>query len=99
MLYAWAKDAAGNLSAPKSAPVSISMTAVPGDVDGNGTIDIADALYALRFTVGIGTPTTTQKTRGDVAPLGSDGKPLGGNGIDLSDALMILKKCVGLPVW
>lgn len=99
MLYAWAKDAAGNVSAAKSAPISITMIAAPGDLDGDGTINIADALQALRFTVGLGTPTTAQRTRGDVAPLGSDGKPLGGNGIDLSDALMILKKCVGLPVW
>lgn len=99
MLYAWAKDAAGNVSAARSAPLSISMPVTAGDLNGSGTIDIADALQALRFAVGAGTPTAAQMSRGDVSPLSSEGKPLGGNGIDISDALMILRRSVGLIMW
>ena len=37
--------------------------------------------------------------KGDVAPLGGDGKPQPDQKIDVADALLILKKVVGLVNW
>lgn len=99
VLYAWAKDAAGNVSVAKSAPITITTAVAGGDVDGNGIIDISDALRVLRFVVGAGTLTAAQAARADVAPLGSNGKPLGGDGIDISDAILIMDRSVGLVSW
>ena len=48
-------------------------------------------LKALRIAVGLVTPTAEERLRGDVAPLGAPD-----DRIDVSDALLILKKAVGL---
>jgi hypothetical protein len=66
-----------------------------GDINSDGNVDIADALLALRISVGLIPMEDKYMAGGDVAPyIGgqsqSDGK------IDVADALIILRKCVGL---
>ena len=58
-----------------------------GDVDGNGTVTVSDAIMALRCAMGIMTLTSEQRARAD----------MDGNGtISVSDAIMILRKAMGL---
>ena len=63
-----------------------------GAVAPGAAATVLDALKALRIAVGIITnPTPADMLHGDVAPLGApDGR------IDAADALLILKKAVGL---
>lgn len=72
------------------APVSAvppPAAVVKGDLNGDGKVGIPDASIALRFAVGIGTPTADQLSAGDV----------NGNGrIDITDATKILRAAVGL---
>ncbi|MBR0156508.1 MAG: dockerin type I repeat-containing protein [Clostridia bacterium] len=58
-----------------------------GDVDGNGTVNVTDAVMALRHAMGIITLTSEQIHRGDVD----------GNGIvNVTDAITILRKAMGI---
>jgi hypothetical protein len=101
-----AADQAGsaNYNAASQATQSIAVasnTTLPptGDLNGNGTVDIADALRALQLAVGIVTPTAVDLGRGDVAPLGGNGKPAPNGAIDIADAVLILEKAVGVLNW
>jgi hypothetical protein len=69
-----------------------------GDVDGNGRVDIADAMLCLKMAVGLVTPTAQQRRQADLAPF-KNGKPFTDGNIDASDALIILSKVVGLISW
>lgn len=67
-----------------------------GDLNGNGKIDIADAVLALRIAVGSLVPDASQLRIADVAPKpGTEGRALGDGKVTISDALRILKKAVG----
>jgi cytochrome c peroxidase len=69
----------------------INVILPDGAFKGNGVTDVTDAVKALRFAVKLATPSADDLLRGDVAPLGTpDGV------IDENDALLILKKAVGL---
>lgn len=90
-----ATDAAGN----KSTKTLASAANVPdGDLDGNGKVDIVDALSALQIAAGLLPQTDNDLLHGDVAPL-IDGKPSPDGVIDVGDALVILRKTVGLVNW
>jgi hypothetical protein len=86
-----ATDSAGNLSVALN---NIVIALSNGDLSGNGSIGIEDALQALRIAVDLSpqpAPNTVPFFHGDVAPLGSP------NGtVDIADALLILRKVVGL---
>ena len=58
-----------------------------GDVNGDGKIDVSDAIMVLRNIVGLVELTPAQELATDV---NGDGK------IDVSDAIMILRYIVGL---
>ena len=76
---------------------TIKLISIPdGDLDNNGTVDIADALQALRITVGLDPSNATAILHADVAPLDSVGIPFPDKQITVADALLILKKTVGL---
>jgi hypothetical protein len=94
-LYAFAKDAAGNISASVSRIVLILPI---GDIDGDGSTTIADALIALKVSVGLVTPTAAQLAQGDVAPL-VNGVPTPDGKIDLGDVAVILRRAVGALTW
>jgi [NiFe] hydrogenase small subunit len=69
------------------------------DLNNDGTVDIADALKALRVSVGLEPqPTGGLLFRGDVAPM-LNGMPAPDGRIDVGDALVILRKVVGLANW
>jgi hypothetical protein len=83
-----ATDAVGNVATQTANMILI----VPdGIMSGGSAVSIADALKALRITVGLVTATVDDMLHGDVAPLGSPDDKIG-----LSDSLLILKKVVGL---
>lgn len=50
-LYAWAKDGSGNISLPVSANVTVS--AKPGDSDGDGSVSIAEVQSAINMFLGL----------------------------------------------
>ncbi len=60
---------------------------IPGDVDGNGSVTVSDAIMALRAAMGIVSLSDDQIMRGDVDGSGS---------ITVSDAIMILRAAMGI---
>jgi hypothetical protein len=71
-----------------------------GDVNASGSVDLADAVLALRDVTGAQLITDpAEKKRCDVAPLGPDGKPQPDGKIDLGDVVIILRRVVGLVTW
>src|SRR6185369_12744762 len=89
------KDRAGN---PLAAPQVWSFATAPDGIliPGEGAPSIADALRALRLAVGLDQPTRDDRNHGDVAPLGPDGKPRPDGIFEPADALVILRKAIGL---
>lgn len=87
------------VTGPVSANCSVTIAFGPiGDVNGDGRLDIADAVLALRMAVKIVELTPAQLAAGDVGPL-SGGKLAPDGSIDVADALLILEKVVGLNPW
>jgi hypothetical protein len=69
-----------------------------GDLNGDSTVNMIDALKALRIAAGLDTPTASEGGHGDVAPLvGGQRQPDGT--IDLGDVVAILRKAALLPSW
>ncbi len=69
------------VSIPVYATKTTACQVYYGDVDGNGTVDMADAVLVLRHTVGLDTSQMTQAGAGEL-----DGK----DGLTVVDAQMIL---------
>ena len=67
-----------------------------GDMNYDGMVDVVDAVQVLKIAVGLVTPGAADLLHGDVAPTAADGIPLPDNALSLADALLILKKAVGL---
>jgi antitoxin component YwqK of YwqJK toxin-antitoxin module/plastocyanin len=83
---------------------SPSLSAAPdGDVapfgNRDGIVNVGDALVALRFALGLETPTQDDSIHGDVAPLDINGQPDPDGQITVGDALVILRKALGLVDW
>jgi len=89
--YAWAKDAAGNVSISLSQSVSIAIPLTQPT--------ISDALKVLRAVAGIFPLTDLEQIRYDVAPLGSNGLPFGNGIIDVADVILILRRSIGIGSW
>ncbi len=71
-----------------------------GDLNGDGKVDIADALLALKMAVKLIAVSAADLKHGDVAPLNSSNKPVPDNKIDIDDAVVLLQRAVGnLPTW
>ncbi len=71
---------------------SVPESIVPGDVDGDGVVNLADALLAERIYLGLLTnPTSDQVLGADIYPLGS-----GDGVVDIRDVLLIKRKAMGL---
>jgi hypothetical protein len=66
-----------------------------GDINGDGVVDIADALLSLKAGVGLTHLSAVQLVRGDVGPL-INNVPIGDGKIDIEDSILILRKAVGL---
>jgi hypothetical protein len=87
-----ATDVAQNVG---TAATSVRVILPDGCFKGTETPDIADAVKALRIGVGLVDPSVEDRLHGDVAPL-VNGVPAPDGKIDMTDALLILKKVVGL---
>lgn len=78
---------------PSSRPIyNLTHT---GDINGDGRVDIADALLSLQSAVGLIQLSDTEIMRGDVGPLVND-IPVGDGKVNIDDAILILRKAVGL---
>ena len=102
--YAWAKDAADNVSAGKNATVDITIDLtkiMPGDVNSDSVVNVFDALLTLQYSVGLYQPPDliTFMAAADVAPLDVSGRPKSSGVVDVFDALAILRHAVGLDTW
>lgn len=71
-----------------------SLLAHSGDINGDGAVDIVDALLALKNGIGLVTLTSSEVSRGDVGPL-VRGVAVGDGRIDIEDTILILRKAVG----
>jgi hypothetical protein len=65
----------------------------------DGLVNVGDALVALRFALGLETPTPEDIAHGDVAPLDEENKPNPDGVINVGDALVILRKALGIVVF
>lgn len=86
-----AQDAAGNVTVATGNIIKL----LAGDIDGNGTVDVGDALLAMKSGVGKVTFTSDAKVRGDVGPV-NGGVPVPNGSVDTGDAVVILGIAVGL---
>jgi hypothetical protein len=66
-----------------------------GDINGDGRVDMIDALMALHAQTGLVALTEQEAGRGDVGPLVNN-VPLGNGRIDIDDTVLILRKAVGM---
>jgi hypothetical protein len=87
-----ALDLAGNQT---SRTGSVRFLVADGNLKGSGVPDISDALAALRIAVGLNQASAADLVHGDVAPL-VNGVPAPNGVIDVTDALVILRKVVGV---
>jgi len=94
-----AYDTSGNVGLSNSVAVKVSnsLSSALGDINGDGRIDISDALTALKASVGLIQLTSDQILRGDIGPIVNsvhvpDGK------INIQDSLEILRVVVGLKL-
>ena len=78
-----------------------SIATPSGDVNGDGSVNVFDALLTLQYSVGLYHPPNEAgfKSTADVAPLDAIGMPLGDNQVNVFDALAILRHAVGLDRW
>ncbi|MEA3358045.1 MAG: right-handed parallel beta-helix repeat-containing protein [Thermodesulfobacteriota bacterium] len=65
----------------------------------DGTVNVGDALIALRFALGLEIPTQEDMGHGDVAPLDTQNKPNPDGVITVGDALVILRKALGIVAF
>jgi large repetitive protein len=73
----------------------VKMQRVMGDLNGDGLVNIQDAMTVLRMAVGLDQVTPEALAHADVAPL-VNGVPHPDGKIDVGDVLIILRKVVGL---
>jgi hypothetical protein len=90
-----ATDLAGNVATVQR---NIMRRLPNGALNGSAEPSLADALKVLRFTVGLDTLSASEKLNADVAPL-VNGKPSSDGTIDSGDALIILKRVIGVLTW
>ena len=95
-----ATDQAGNSSTVQR---NVIFDGMSGDVNGDKTINVFDALLTLQYAVGLVEHTTENNAKylatADVAPLDTNGKPKGDGVVNVFDALAILRHAVGLDAW
>ena len=80
---------------------TVNATFMPsGDLDGDGVLDIKDALKALKILIGLFPDLTTDDLVAmKVTPLDAAGRPAGTGAPDLNDVVLILKRVLGIVTW
>lgn len=89
-------------TSPITADCSINVTAVARTASSGGNTlppTITDALKVLQAVVGITPLTATEQIRYDVAPLATNGTPVGNGSIDSADVILILRRSIGIGSW
>ena len=105
-IYAYAKDAAGNIAVARSASVYIGFTPGADGVIVSAGVDapikaeplLADAYKSLKFAMKLEIPTAEEVMHGRVAPLvnGVPKPDLSRTELNLGDTIVILRRVVGL---
>ena len=88
-----ATDAAGN-----STSKSLAYSFPNGTLNANGKPTVQDALRSIRIVVNQLTPTAQELAHYDIGPL-VNGKPNPNGKIEIIDAILILRKALGLKSW
>ncbi len=89
MLYAWAKDASGNVSFGKRAIVTFGI--IPkGDINGDGTVNLSDALLALKVLCRINAVGILPDYPSSGADVNGDGK------IGFAEIIYIIQRLSGI---
>ncbi|HEY3281800.1 MAG TPA: dockerin type I domain-containing protein [Armatimonadota bacterium] len=74
-----------------------AIAAMPGDLNGDGKVNISDVTLSLRAAVGLYQPTPDALAAGDVSPRpGTNGRLYGDGVVNIQDVLRILRYVVGL---
>jgi hypothetical protein len=60
---------------------------------------VSDALKALQGALNPASLSLEEKIRYDVAPLSSNGAPLGNGAVDIADVIMILRRSIDIGTW
>jgi hypothetical protein len=92
-LVAIATDAAGN-----STSKSLTYSFPDGTLNGNGIATVKDAMQAIKLVVNQAVPTAQELAHYDIGPL-VGGKPNPNGKIEIVDAILILRKALGLKSW
>lgn len=92
-LLAVATDAAGN-----STSKALVYNFPDGTLNGTGKPTVQDALRTIRLVVNQTTPSTLELVHYDIGPL-VNGKPNPNGKIEIADAILILRKALGLKSW
>jgi hypothetical protein len=80
---------------PTVLPAVAAATAVhTGDINGDGVVDVVDALLALKSSAHLLQLSSSEIFRGDLAPLVNN-VAVGDAKIDIEDTVLILRKAVG----
>ncbi|MBJ6727977.1 putative Ig domain-containing protein, partial [Geomesophilobacter sediminis] len=78
----------------------VVMKPLKGDLNGDGSFDISDALKVYQAVMGKLTLTPEESAAADVAPLSAEtGQPTGDNVVDIADVIIILRRIVGAVTW
>ncbi len=85
-----ARDVNKELSDPALAYITVASPPMPGDVDGDGNVTLADAILALRAASGLPLPAGSIRPDFAAADVNGDGK------IGLAEALFILQMAAGM---
>jgi hypothetical protein len=93
-----------NTSTPKATELDGQMFFVVlpkyGDVNGDGSVDISDAVAELQVIVGLTAFDELQTLNGDLSPVPgagvNEGAPFGDGVIDVTDVIRLLRRIVGL---
>jgi hypothetical protein len=93
-LSAKAYDPSGNVGQSANINIIVSNNIstgsyIPGDLNGDGKVDLQDALLALKIAIGSLQPTAEQLRAGDVAPI-INGTSHPDGVINMSDVIVIL---------
>lgn len=86
---------------PASAQIGTTPSGrlIYGDLNGDGLVNVQDALLALRVAVGLIPLTPQLLAVADVAPVpGTNGRLFGDGRVNVADALRILRAAVGLEL-
>ena len=70
-------------------------TGIVNQADGKTAPDLTDALAVLKIAMGLSAATASDLARADIAPLGSDGMPMGDGQLDIYDVIAILRMMIG----